>query len=267
MKLLPEYLILNRKRIRTISQQVLPPWSSNFNGYTEDVMRRLYHRFPQRTIQRHDLINLYSKWDDPCLCFIATMIWGGIDTTKQNRLQNLLRYPETEIRERMRKTRRLIKRGLFSLAYISWSDGGENKIEGVGYSFFSKIFFFLGQSMESLIEKTLILDKWTCNAFFALFSQTAGITVSKDFFSIPSRETFDKYRVIYPKTNTDAFVYTLYVQHMNYWANALRVSPDRLEQFLFGEDLRRNSSRINPRNEISEIIRNIIEQVNQGDGE
>lgn len=258
MKILPQYLILNRKRIRAISQQVLPPWSSNYNGYTEDVMLRLYAKFPQMTIQRNDIISLYRQWDDPYLCFISTMIWGGIDTTKQNRLQNLLRCPETEIIERIKNTKCLIKRGLYSLAYASWTDGGENRIEGIGYSFFSKIFFFLGQSMESMNVKPLILDKWTCNAFFALFSKTAGIGASKDLFSIPSREAFEKYRVVYPKTNAGAFVYTLYVQLMNYWADALKVSPDRLEQFLFGVDLRRDSSQTNPRNQIIGIIKDVI---------
>lgn len=245
--------------------QALPQWSNNYNGYTESLMSRLYDKFPNKVIQRDDLVSLYRERKDPCLCFIATMVWGGIDTTKKKRLQNLLTHPENEITERMKKTRILIKRGLYPLAFISWSKGGENNIEGIGYSFFSKIFFFLGQSMQSLQQKPLILDKWTCDAFFALFTQTVGIDVSKELFYIPSREAFEKNRLIYPKTADSAFVYTLYVTHMNYWANALKILPNQLEQFLFGVNLRRDNSPNNPRNEISKMILEMIEHYNQPD--
>jgi len=230
-------------------------------------MRRLYDRFPNKTIQRDDLISLYREWADLGLCFIATMVWGGIDTTKQQRLQNLLTVPEKAMAERMRKTKLLIKRGLYPLAFISWSRGGENNIDGISYSFFSKIFFFIGQSMRSLKEKPLILDKWTCNAFFVLFTQTVGLAVSKELFYIPSREGFEKYRMVYPKTGNNAFVYTLYVKHMNYWADALKIFPGQLEQFLFGVDLRRDNSQTNPRNEFSKMILDVIEQRHQPEAE
>jgi hypothetical protein len=52
--------------------------------------------------------------------------------------------------------------------------------------------------------------------------------------------------------------YVEYVTLMNDWARQIKVAPEKLEQFVFGTDLRRDKSSTNPRNELLAIIRTLI---------
>lgn len=253
---LPKYLQDSQKRICALTDQNLPPIGRAYSGWTEPQMQRLYEAFPRKSIQRADLVKLYKDWEDPVLAAVATFVWGYIDTKKDNRLQKVLAVDETVLCERLNFIRGLVKDGKLEEAFLSCCRCGKNCIPGVGMSFFTKLFFFVGAADTKVKPKPLILDRWTTNAFFALRGQSKGTTDVRDLFTIPSMEALKKYKAIVLKSDVavQAKAYVEYVILMNDWAAQLNVTPEKLEQFVFGIDLRRCKSANNPRNELLAII-------------
>ena len=253
---LPKYLKDSQKRICALTDQNLPPIGKAYSGWNEPQMQRLYDAFPKKSIQRGGLIKLYADWKDPVLAAVATFVWGYIDTQKDDRLQQVLGVKEDDLCEKLNRIRDLVKNGELEKAFLSCCRCGKNCIPGVGMSFFTKIFFFVGAADSLVNPKPLILDRWTTNAFFALRGQSKGTSDIRDLFTIPSRESLTKYEAVALKNKTDiqAKAYVEYVTLMNDWAGQLKVAPEKLEQFVFGIDLRRDKSSSNPRNELLAII-------------
>ena len=253
---LPQYLKDSATRIGTLTAQELPPIGKAYLRWKEPPMVRLYQSFP-KSIQRADLIKLYADWKDPVLAAVATFVWGYIDTTKYARLQQVLGVNDAELSRRLNGIRDLVTTGKLEEAFSSCCRCGKNCIPGVGMSFFTKLFFFVGAADSRVNPKPLILDRWTTNAFFALRGQSKGTTDVRDFFRIPSMEALKKYKAIVLNSDVavQAKAYVEYVILMNDWAAQLNVTPEKLEQFVFGIDLRRCKSANNPRNELLAIIK------------
>jgi hypothetical protein len=146
MKGLPCYLSERADRIRALPAQSLPPFRQNYLGWNQRPMKALYERFPCHSAQREDVVQLYREWQDPVLALIATLVWGFVDTSKKQRLQQVLAVPEHQLRERMERIRALILRRRTGEAWLSCCTGGVNHIPGIGPSYFTKIFFFVGQA-------------------------------------------------------------------------------------------------------------------------
>ena len=68
-----------------------------------------------------------------------------------------------------------------ALTFNHFMPGAKYKIPGVGYRYFTKIFFFLGEANPAIATKPLIFDRWTQNAFFSLLLQSYP-SETKDFF-------------------------------------------------------------------------------------
>lgn len=262
MATLPEYLRDNAKRISNLKPQKLPSLKKNYLGWKEDPMKRLYQRFPKNEIQRGDLVALYEEWLDPVLALVATLVWGGIDTGTQQRLQRILEEPENILILKMNRIRDLILQSRFQDAFLSCCKDGENQIPGTGVSYFTKVFFFIGEATPKLALKPLIFDKWTINAFFALHGQEqGGLNLLKRYFTFPSVESLRKNRRVTLKTNVglQAEAYQLYIESVRRWTNVLiDVTPAKLEEFVFGTDLKRDKSSTNPRIELLAIIKKLI---------
>lgn len=258
MTILPKYLSDSAKRIRKLPDQILPTIASVYLQWDNPQMKRLYEKFPNNRIQRADLDLLYAAWSDPVLCAVATFVWGGIDTTKNKCLQQVLALKEDDLEQRLRRIRELVRRMKLKEAFLSCCEGGDNRIPGVGMAFFTKVFFFVGASDAGVTPKPLILDQWTTNAFFALRGQSKGTDDVRTLFTIPSQDRFkkDKFKSVSIKgySEIQAKAYLEYVELMNGWAGQLNVTPDKLEQFVFGTDRRRDRSPTNPRNELVAII-------------
>ena len=123
-------------------------------------------------------------------------------------------------------------------------------------SFFTKIFFFVGETAANVVPKPLILDRWTTNAFFALRGQSIGTEGMRERFTVPSRKSFSKYKTISLKIGVaiQSKAYMEYVTLMKAWAAQLDVAPSQLEKFVFAVDQRRDKSLSNHRKELLDII-------------
>jgi hypothetical protein len=256
---IPKYISKNTQRIQNLEKQDLGEYSDAYRRSIHQSLIQLYEKFP-RKITREDLTKLYINWDNPALAFYATMVWGMIDVHKKKRFLAIQKNRPACINKIMDNLKSMISKGDLSGAFESCFKGGYNFIDGIGPSYFTKIFFFLGQADENLISKPLIMDKWTINAYFALSCELNGIASIKHKFNIPSSKSLQKYKSIPLRYQLDNLkdAYIDFVDKLNIWACAIGVNPDKLEQFVFGIDLRKDKTSLNPRLEIIEIAKRHI---------
>ena len=219
-------------------------------------MVRLREKFQNRTITREQLIKMFTLWKDPVLCLVAAMVWGNI---KSKHLRSLLRMGEKLLHQKMEGLRLLVRSGALDRAFDECKVGGSLKLDGVALSFFTKLFFFIGQEPPVLRPIPLIFDKWTTHAFCVLGAQGCVSPRWKEFFNVkPLYER--KPDAVLLKCSTDSRIYRIYVAWMNHWAKLLRTNPAKLEQFVFGvsRKTRAGKAASNPRNELIELGRQLF---------
>lgn len=255
----PLYLLENCKRIKEIGRQDLGNYGSGYRGSQHPSLQFLYKKFPEK-ITRDDLVLLYSEWKDPSLAFYATMVWGMIDVHKMNRFLLIQKIDSKKLSKIMDSIKTNISNGQYIIAFTSCFKGGGNFIEGVGPSYFTKLFFFMGQADQNIIMKPLIMDKWTVNAYFSLMCETEGLDSIRRRFSIPSLKSILKYKTVPIRYESDiqAETYLDYIAKMNSWAKQIGVTSEKLEQFVFGIDLRKDKTPSNPRLQLLEIAKTHI---------
>lgn len=228
-------------------------------------MDSLRRQFPSRQISRADLIDLYTGWKDPVLCLVATMVWGGIDAKRDNEAKNkvshlraLLATSEADLLSVMDRLRVLIRAGAFEAAF-SASQNGALKLPGVGPSFFTKLFFFLGQVPPVLNPAPLILDKWTAHALCILGAQVCPSPRWSEMFDLKPLH-HPKPDAVVLRSNAAAELYRPYIAWMGHWAQLLGVSAAQLEQFVFGvsRKVQAGKSPTNPRKELIQLGRGLF---------
>ena len=251
---LPQYIIANQRRIQNLPAQTLPPWSNCYDRYRSDwaVVQRLYTRFPHRLIQRQDIVSLFSG-DDLSLALVAALVWGGISTAgiTGDNLTKVLQMRESRLQKIMGNTRILVRGDRLREAFNGLET--DNKINGVGPAYHTKVLFFFGQIEPRKPNRPLIFDKWTKNAFYALLCQSGEERLARAFYVI-DQSTSDTVDTMDVRSSCLVDAYISYVEHMNRWAAQIQLLPDKLEQFVFGEDRRSNRRSDNPRNEILAIV-------------
>jgi hypothetical protein len=257
---LPPYLADNADRIQGLSPQVFPNWDGSYGSIKHPVMDRLRKQFPLRQISRKALIDLYTCWHDPVLCLVATMVWGGIDAKRDNEEKNkvshlraLLATSEADLLSVMNRLRALIRAGAFEKAF-SACQKGTLKLSGVGPSFFTKLFFFIGQVPPVPTLAPLILDKWTAHAFCILGAQVCPSPRWSQMFDLKPLYK-SKSDAVVLRTGAAAKIYRPYVAWVSHWAQQLDLPAAKLEQFLFGMSRKSSAGKSseNPRNQLIQL--------------
>jgi hypothetical protein len=260
----PDYFIVNKTRIQNQSVQDLGKWSINYNSsefYRFNVVQQLNKEFPDQKIFRSDVVRLFKE-DQIYLAFIAAMVWGGINASRPRagtegkeytNFYGALSCDQELILNAISSAKKYFINDDLATPFKDMRINGKYKISGIDYSYFTKIFFFLGQSDDQIKVKPLIFDKWTKNAFFALLSQSDPDCIPNYFISLKKNQNNDKPGEVVVKYRKLSETYDFYVRCMNHWAVELGVTPDMLEQFVFGKDLRVDKSASNPRNELWKI--------------
>jgi len=246
----PDYLKNNIGRINSLPPQNLPAWNSNYDNKVFNifpVMGNLRRKFPNKIISRADIVNLFRSGNS-YLGFVAAMVWGyinasrprvsGGDRTTTN-LYRALSHPEQKVLNAIKNAEHYFTMGDFRTPFKYMMQNGRYRIPGIGYAYFTKIFFFAGQANTEIKIKPLIFDKWTSNAFFALLSQTHPNEISKFFRAVKDGKKAGSPGVISLRSGKKlSNAYVRFVELMNYWASSIGVSPAKLEEFLFGYSLK-----------------------------
>ncbi|GAB3995119.1 hypothetical protein GCM10028807_34410 [Spirosoma daeguense] len=248
--ILPNYLIQNSDRIKSLPEQNIALWNKNYDYFLDDysIVQDIYKLFPDRDPQRKDVTRLFEK--DYFIGFIAAMMWGGI---KPIHFNLLLKYTVNNLKkldQSIQYAEKQIKKSNFKELFMAF-DSGANKIPGIGPSYFTKLFFYLGEINDIKI-KPLIFDKWTSNAHCALSIQQLSSYPERIFY-YTGINTNEKHMLNY-RNRED--LYVQYVNDLNNWANELDVPASKLEQFLFGISLKTNKDKTNPRLELWSINKN-----------
>jgi hypothetical protein len=248
----PPYLITNISRILNCSQE-LAPIPLAYDKFTKNphVKSIIEESCSKRNLQRKEVLKLY-KGPNLVTALVGTMIWG-LSNTRYGHFQRMLAVKEVELELRMHKVKRLVKANKIREAFTSMQYGQPNQIAGIGYAYFTKIFYFLGQLFPKLNPKPLIFDKWTQNGYCALLSQVDQKKAA-ELFEIGSNGDAK------PRHARLVDCYICYITDMHEWANELGqicksfISSERLEMFIFGTSLRVDRSPTNPRQELRKIL-------------
>jgi hypothetical protein len=264
----PMYLINNVDRIRNIEQQAFS-WSKAYNvqenhTYSEhgrQAMAELQIQF-KGSLKRDKVIDLFRFPETYYLGFLASNVWGGISvqnghfrsalTYKKEIIENIIKSINDAFATNSKEEIRTIYLSLY---------GGKNHIKGIGPSYFTKLFFFVGQANDEIMLKPLILDKWTQNAFFALLSQIEEYDLLRQFFNQKvnlnhSKRLNRNICTVSLRGNVDnkSEAYWKFINLLNEWAKILDVPVSKIEEFVFGTALNIDRNIDNPRIELSEII-------------
>lgn len=236
--------------------------SSLYQKY--DVMKKFCERYPE-AISRQDVISMFRE-QDIYLASVSAMIWGGINATRTRKAGDLgstdlgrfLEEPAEKVVRCLHRIRELCRQSRFAEAFIACSEIGEFKLSGIGYAYYTKLFYFLGQADPEIKLKPLILDKWTTNAFLVLLKVEGELDVD-DFgrLYLPVTPNKPGSSALRGGVKRKADTYSLFVKKMDLWASSVGITASQLEQFLFGHRLQRNNARdssSNPRVHIWSLL-------------
>ncbi|WCP81170.1 hypothetical protein PQE20_04015 [Vibrio harveyi] len=239
--MLPQFIKENETPIY-VKQEMVFDIPSKYLTYTHhNVIQDVFSHFPDNKISRSRVVEVFRK-DTLYTAFFAVMIWGGVASCgdMQDNLSKMLRYPKEDIVSILEKVNSLLIEGKISGAFQYMDTKGEGKIEGLGESYYTKLFFFLCEANGHSIT-TPIFDKWTKLAYIALkLEQGEEFRVIQIVQSVKGSE-------VTIKSSHRVQVYEDFVSDMNIWARAISVSVSNLEEFIFGIDKRYDRTWSNPR--------------------
>jgi len=122
----------------------------------------------------------------------------------------------------------------------------EYKIPGIGYAYFTKLFFFYREALAPNKQTYPILDKWLSNSWCAIDGFTNKNTKVYEVFYMGKNKNFDgKLKRQIP------LAYAKYIEFMEKLSLLKNINIIQLEEKLFGVDLKssRKNKNYNPRDE------------------
>ena len=246
----PMYLINNVDRIRNIEQQAFS-WSKAYNvqenhTYSEhgrQAMSELQKKF-NGSLKRDEVIDLFISPETYYLGFLASNVWGGISvpnghfrsalTYEKQIVENIIKSINDAFATNSKEEIRTIYLSLY---------GGKNHIKGIGPSYFTKLFFFIGQAND-------------CGLLSQFFNPNFQIRHSNML-------NHNICNVLLRGNKNNQFeAYWKFINLLNEWAEILDVPVSKIEEFVFGIALNQCPSLTNPRVELSDIIIDYIESKN-----
>ena len=165
------------------------------------------------------------------------MVWGGMSLRPRIKgkltstsFAKFLQIPEHVVESSWERIIDGVANEEWDVLFADFEPAGRYKLEGLGMSFFTKLFFFAGWSLDEIQVRPLILDKWTCTAYCALLLETDQLEKASEFFRGYKEKDGAQPRF----GSSRSRLYRHFIQDMNEWSLALEVTPDKLEQFIFG---------------------------------
>ena len=240
--LVPAYLRSNRDLIRNLGKQadygaVNPRYYAPELLSLNSSLRKIARDFPIGSqIFREDILDLIAKRRIYDAC-VLTMVWGGMSLIPKIKgeltstpFAKFIRIPEHVVELSWERIIDGIRNEEWDVLFADFEPDGGYKLEGVGLSFFTKLFFFAGWSLDEIQIKPLILDKWTCTAYCALLLEAGQLEKTNELF-----RGYNKDYGAQPRFGSSrSRLYRYFIEDMNEWSLALDVTPDKLEQFIFG---------------------------------
>lgn len=156
--------------------------------------------------------------------FIATMLWGG----KTRGFHTVVGTSRNNVVNSLNKVRTLLEQGN-SVGALLTMYSGNNKIEQVGYSFITKLLYFMSRAYATQVSpRPLILDSHMVVVHCALLLDE--YQNGHDLYKWKSHSG-----VVWYHATSDCAVdaYADYIVRMDTLAASINTSADTLESFLF----------------------------------
>ncbi len=200
--------------------------------------------------------------------FVTAMLWGGLGSNGQsfNHLEKALeKSKKEEVIRKLNSVKELISQGKIGDAFLSMCFGGDNKIDGVDVSYFTKILFFMSDINSSAVIP-LIYDKWGWHIHAAILLSNGDKGKVLQFFNIlaslkkgKENQIIINPTVVLPsskKMRIDAYEDYINVIYSISQAIPKKPSPGNLEQYLFGYSRAVNDPVKNPRVQLVTYLNN-----------
>ena len=271
-KKIPKYLLDNKNRIsdsstkeKLVNNNLInyknPLFYENINS---SFFKKLDYYLEKNSINKQEVLDLFKK-KDKYLAFVCAMIWGGINATRSKDKSNtffnkFLKHPEKKILYNIEIVTKSLEKNEFDKAFDYYRK--EAKISGIGPAYFTKLFYFIGESNNKITTKPLIFDKWTQNAYLALLLQNKEFSKVKKYFHAIKLNISNSPGLVEINEKHFGECYNCYVKDFAKWSNEIGCSSSSLEEFIFGEHLGKNKKSDNPRIELWEIITSNLQFIN-----
>ena len=137
-------------------------YETKYNNWAEGTsFQKLKDHYSSLPLNRQMIMDLFQKGNyyDGFLC---AMIWGNIGANLSGKECFTSVFNEankSKIEQHLINVIDLLQNKDVVQAYLSLSNGGVNKIDGVGESFFTKLLYFAGGSICDLNPQPLIYDR------------------------------------------------------------------------------------------------------------
>lgn len=136
-------------------------WENKYSNWANGTsFKGLKDNYSNLPLNRQMIMDLFQKGNyyDGFLC---AMIWGNIGANLSGKkcfTYVFSKANKSKIEPKVINVIELLQNRNIDRAYLSLSNGGVNKIDGVGESFFTKLLYFAGGSICGLNPQPLIYD-------------------------------------------------------------------------------------------------------------
>lgn len=238
---LRDYLDNHQEEINQYRQQGFS-WSPKYNRPIfkkikawDDIIEG--NTLPE-TLDRTFVKKLFKTQNTYYQGFVSALMWRGISATRPKTKGNqettnfyfALSAPPQKIVQDLMKTRDLLASGKIKEAFEAYHRGSF-KINGLGPSYFTKLFYFLGAACD-FKPLPLIYDKWTRYIHLWLSLSNDTLPETSKYYTLPDR--FDG-RPILNRTGAESNGYLDYVEKFNQLCTDLHLPPANAEAYLFGK--------------------------------
>ncbi|MBP5518787.1 MAG: hypothetical protein J6X91_09050 [Bacteroidales bacterium] len=135
-------------------------------------VKSIYGTRGNRVTTRQQIIDLFAE-KRYFYGYLCALVWGNIGTFNRGRehFNNAFSITPQKLRSIVLRLEQKLLNGEIGQAFDSMCNGGENRIDGLGVSFFTKILYFLGASIKCNI-RPLIFDTKSVQILNRLYRDT-----------------------------------------------------------------------------------------------
>ena len=178
--------------------------------------------------------------------YVAAMLWGGLgsDGTSFGHLVKAMSMNKKSVIKKLKDIKQLLKKGEIREAFVSMCPKGDNKIEGVDISYFTKLLFFMNETLNNSKVSPLIYDKWGWQIHAAILLSQGKVDKVLDIFDVNAflkkgspHNTLASSVLLPQSKNRRVNAYMDYIEVMHDQSKVISdvFFAGNLEQFLFGK--------------------------------
>ena len=264
-----EYILSNASAIGATHpsfaiKDLYGPKQDKLKRIDNEVFREIYRRIWREPINREYVKRIFRN--DIYKGFVTCMLWGGEGLgpgRSWDNLEKTMLCPKDQVVQKLNAVKDLLTENKLGEAFNSMASisSAKNRIPGIGMSYFTKIFYFLGLIIPENKQNPLIFDRWAQYIHAALLIDDATQNVS-EWYSIYNDKYGFHVNARHPLRAYEDYI--LRLKQISDRQELMLSHPGVLEEFLFGRELKSkfNRNNSNPRFFVSNYVKAYYNMVN-----